>query len=298
MRYHKIEVDSEVMQFLKKHAEPFEDTPNSVLRKLLLGKKTQSGRLPSVENNGADRPRLSGSIPNALEQILEVVFLVVKRDYPRNEATNLVAKRRAITTQSVIDKYCRQLDKKAYEIDKLLQPVNMNDFKELLQRKFPPHLHVISEFFQTLRENSEPTNMATRTATLPNSNFIPGKEYLLGELKSMDLGKDTRPEKLRIGTSEYLVNNWTELCVDFVKYLVDKAFLTVRKSPIYNHADVDKYFINTEPAHKNISRDAEWKSVGPFFVDTKYNAEAHKRNIIHTLECLNVKEMDLAISFA
>ncbi len=33
----EIEVDDDVLKFLKKHAEPFQDTPNSVLRRLLLG---------------------------------------------------------------------------------------------------------------------------------------------------------------------------------------------------------------------------------------------------------------------
>jgi hypothetical protein len=36
----KIEVDDDIFKFLKKHAEPFEDTPNSVLRRLLLGDKS------------------------------------------------------------------------------------------------------------------------------------------------------------------------------------------------------------------------------------------------------------------
>ena len=36
----EIEVDDDVFKFLKKHAEPFEDTPNSVLRRLLLGDKS------------------------------------------------------------------------------------------------------------------------------------------------------------------------------------------------------------------------------------------------------------------
>ena len=34
----KIEIDQEVCEFLQKNAIPFVDTPNSVLRKLLLGK--------------------------------------------------------------------------------------------------------------------------------------------------------------------------------------------------------------------------------------------------------------------
>lgn len=36
MANHKIEIDDEVLKYLKDHAEPFVDTPNSVLRKLLF----------------------------------------------------------------------------------------------------------------------------------------------------------------------------------------------------------------------------------------------------------------------
>ena len=35
IRMYQIEVDKEVYNFLKQHAEPFKDTPNSVLRRFL-----------------------------------------------------------------------------------------------------------------------------------------------------------------------------------------------------------------------------------------------------------------------
>jgi negative regulator of replication initiation len=45
-------VDDEIWAFLKKHAEPFEDTPNDVLKRLLLGSaaisKTSPTRSPAV----------------------------------------------------------------------------------------------------------------------------------------------------------------------------------------------------------------------------------------------------------
>jgi len=41
----EIKVDDDVFKFLKKHAEPFEDTPNSVLRRLLLGEKSFNGHI-------------------------------------------------------------------------------------------------------------------------------------------------------------------------------------------------------------------------------------------------------------
>jgi negative regulator of replication initiation len=54
-----IRVDDEIWAFLKLHAEPFDDTPNDVLRKLLLGAnkvKNSTPRSPSSSN--------STSLPN------------------------------------------------------------------------------------------------------------------------------------------------------------------------------------------------------------------------------------------
>ncbi len=36
MRHHKIEIDDDVFKYLKEHAGPFIDTPNSVLRRLIF----------------------------------------------------------------------------------------------------------------------------------------------------------------------------------------------------------------------------------------------------------------------
>jgi len=63
MRYYKIEIDAEVMQFLKTHAEPFEDiNPNSVLRKLFLRNKNRPGGQPSAsaQNEDSGLPQFSG----------------------------------------------------------------------------------------------------------------------------------------------------------------------------------------------------------------------------------------------
>jgi hypothetical protein len=61
VKFHEIKIDNEVMRELKKHAEPFEDTPNTVLRRLLLdgdperqGKERQS-RGKKSENRQTER---------------------------------------------------------------------------------------------------------------------------------------------------------------------------------------------------------------------------------------------------
>lgn len=52
-----IRVDDDIWAFLKQHAEPFDDTPNDVLRKLLLGSaKTKSTPHPPSANNSSSLP--------------------------------------------------------------------------------------------------------------------------------------------------------------------------------------------------------------------------------------------------
>lgn len=140
---HKIDVDDEVWAFLKNHAEPFEDTPNSVLRRLLFGRDSKRISASEIKRDGKT-PSFPSGVPAALQQILEVSYLVLKQGYSRKEATNIVAKRRGVAPQTVIDKYCRQLDKRAYEIDMLLE--NLPEFKRLLQSYFPNHQYVIDDY--------------------------------------------------------------------------------------------------------------------------------------------------------
>ncbi len=142
---HKIEIDDEIMDLLKKHAEPFHDTPNSVLRKLLLG----SGPISKTSGTATVNDELiinDNSVPAALQHILEVFHLILKCGYTRSEATQRVAKRRNLTPQTIIDKYCRQLNKKAYEIDRMLA-TNLPELKSILISRFPMHSSIIASVF-------------------------------------------------------------------------------------------------------------------------------------------------------
>lgn len=94
------------------------------------------------------------------------------------------------------------------------------------------------------------------------------------------------------------MSNWTDVSIKFVEWLINKNLLTKSKLPIYNYSENDKYFINSSPQHKIAEKDGQWNSVlGDFHVDTKYNADCHKKNIIHTLKHLGVLDADIKISF-
>ena len=153
MKMHKIDIDDEVLTFLKDKAEPFVDTPNTVLRKYLLKNKE-----PKIKDNtNDDFPVFAHGVPKALAQILEVIYLVKKRGYSRSDATNKVAIMRNTFPQTVYDKYCRQLEKKAFEVDNLLQNHKLSDFQSLLNSKFASHSNVINDVFETLKKDIKDT---------------------------------------------------------------------------------------------------------------------------------------------
>ncbi len=147
MKTYTIEIDEKIWTYLQKHAEPFVDTPNSVLVKLLfadLDEESQDEpafKIPSVSVKGS---------PNSLAQIFEVVYEMEVNGYTRTQATNRVAKKRGTTPQTITYQYCRQLNKRAHEIDELLSEPNYGQFKELLKSKFTDHEQVIDTYFESL----------------------------------------------------------------------------------------------------------------------------------------------------
>jgi len=143
-KMYKIEVDEEVYNFLKKNAEPFVDiNPNSVLRRF-LPLDTKGGNTLNI------LPEFPASVPYALAETLEMIILVKKEGLSRIEATHTVADIRGISTQAVLDKYCRQLNKKAYEVDELLTTEKLDKFKALLIRKYPYHKALIEGIFSDI----------------------------------------------------------------------------------------------------------------------------------------------------
>jgi len=150
MKTYEIKIDEEVHNFLRKHEKTFEDNPNSVLRKLLPinNGEPKGNKIENVQKE--ELPVFHSGVPQGLSQILEVIYLVKKKRYSRTNATNKVASMRKTAPQTVIDKYCRQLNKKAFEIDQLLQGSHLIEFQSLLEKKFVHHRDVIKDFFKSL----------------------------------------------------------------------------------------------------------------------------------------------------
>ncbi len=158
MSRHSIEVDNEVFEFLKEHAEPFVDTPNSVLRKMLLGTPGKGEPLQATVQEGHSPYHHSGNFrsrlgqPASLEQILEVVDLVVRGGKDRIEATHLVARRRGVAFQTVLDKYTRQLGIEAARFESLLAQAGQSGLRRLLLERFPRHADEIRKLLDSSAE--------------------------------------------------------------------------------------------------------------------------------------------------
>ena len=85
MQTYKIEIDEKIWNYLKSKAEPFEDTPNSVLNRILLG-----GELSRLNEVNRKTPvsiptGFPDADPKALAQILEVIHEVKKSGRNRRE---------------------------------------------------------------------------------------------------------------------------------------------------------------------------------------------------------------------
>ena len=157
MQMHPIEIDSEVLAFLRERIEDFNETPNSVLRRELrliarsnppvdsstIWSAKQSPPTPTM----ADIPL---SAPEALSQILEVVQLVRGSGMDRIHATIRVAERRRIERETVADKYGRQMELSTEQFDGLLAELELHELRQRLCAKFPRYQREITEAISKL----------------------------------------------------------------------------------------------------------------------------------------------------
>lgn len=150
MRMYQVEVDDEVFQYVKAHAEPLVDTFNSTLRRLLPITGTREPGPSSFEGKGDQLesgilPQLPNRVPQALRQILEVVHLVLTGPYNRASATHFVARHHKKAPQTIIDKYARQLSLTTGEFDQLLDQQGLSDLRKILNSKFTEYTELIDE---------------------------------------------------------------------------------------------------------------------------------------------------------
>lgn len=161
----RIQIDDKVWNHLKKYAEPLEDTPNSVISRLLFGEGTAKNHAVTEFAN----MNIHG-VPKALSQIFEVLY-EMEKGLSRIEATHRVAEKRGTAPQTVIDKYCRQLNKRAHQIDALFSEPGYIGFKALLKDKYSQHGNVIDIFFDTLQCDHPPPDVQEEDLILEELEF-------------------------------------------------------------------------------------------------------------------------------
>ena len=128
--------------------------------------------------------------------------------------------------------------------------------------------------------------------------FSSDTNYNLDSLLNMNI-TNSKPSKIIINTKEYDTKDWTDLCKKFVLFLIEVNYLTESNLPIYTYSGKDKYFIAKEAKHENPERDGKWVKVGNLFIDVKYNASSHVKNILKTLDSLNIQnDIDIKIKFS
>jgi hypothetical protein len=144
---YQIEVDDEVFSYLQRKAQPFLDTPNTVLRRELLLKQStraSGSTLLRAEKTPNSLPIPAGT-PKALREILEVVHQVRISRSTRSDATKDVARRLGVGYTTVMDKYTRQLGLTTSEFDRLLDHDQLPQLKSLLKERFRAHSDIVDQ---------------------------------------------------------------------------------------------------------------------------------------------------------
>jgi len=190
MKMYSIDIDEKIWHLLQQNAEPFVDTPSSVLRRLLFKEEERQEeekseaeiREKEIKKNETREEEISEEefgedtatilaipgvtiegLPKALSQILEVVYEIKINGVTRIRATNRVAKRRGTAPGTVTDKYCRQLGQRAHEIDEMFAEPDLNRFKDLLTRKYANHMGIIDMYFGSMMPEVDNADLGSQT---------------------------------------------------------------------------------------------------------------------------------------
>jgi len=91
---------------------------------------------------------LPGSVPKALEQILQVIWLMDTQGLSRLKATAKLASYYGYAPQTIEDKYTRQIDLKAYQFDELLAETGRLNLARRLNNRFPGFEKEINKYLK------------------------------------------------------------------------------------------------------------------------------------------------------
>jgi hypothetical protein len=173
---------------------------------------------------------------------------------------------------------------------------------------YRPELEVCSQYISIIATRPgtdaplKPTRPIVQKTSVPPRQRAPVQVgavlsgvFTLAQLAQKSLSS-SRPSGINIGGTDISTRNWSDLCIKLVQWLLNHGYLSRSHVPVYNAAGRNKYFINAKPEHEDPSKDGLWKSVGDLYVDVKYNAKHHVKNIIYLLEHIEAGDLDIRIT--
>jgi hypothetical protein len=148
-----IDIDEELLAYLRTRVRDFHESPNSVLRRelgLTVTSVDARPRAHAATPSGQVSAALEGSdVPESLRQIFRVVILTRGQEMDRTAATVQAAREFGVARETVADKYTRQLGLTTAEFDQLLSEKDLAGLKSRLLSKFPSQRNRIAAAMQT-----------------------------------------------------------------------------------------------------------------------------------------------------
>lgn len=120
-----------------------------------------------------------------------------------------------------------------------------------------------------------------------------GIEYNLEKLKTYDL-KGFKPEIMSFQGHKYDTESWTNALLRLVEVIMYQGLFSKNDLPIYNYTENTKYLINTQAKQKN-DKNGKFIKVGNIYVDTKYDANMHLKNISYLFSFLKIKNPQFSL---
>jgi len=166
---------------------------------------------------------------------------------------------------------------------------------------FKPTFDQCAEYLSNLKTGELSQKAEIAPTVVKTKQTVKLDESLQGNLHNLNFLSQnnltgSKPSQLVIEDESFSVHNWASLSISVVEYLHTHAYLKESDLPVLNAAGTNKYFVNTKKVHADPSKNAEWRSSGPFFVDIKYNANNHIRNIQSLLKHIGAEKLNIKVA--
>lgn len=138
-------------------------------------------------------------------------------------------------------------------------------------------------FLDKISKKDKSENLSTRQENLKSISYLSG-------LSQEDMTY-TNPIAIHIDNIRFMARGWSDVSINFVKFLIDNHFLSVSDLPFFVNPSTSKVWINNKNYHDN-GKDGKFNKVcDGVWVDIKYNSLYHVLNIRRALEKLHLFDL-------